>query len=198
MLPEAYDETGAGALSPHNPTYRPAFYSYTLGRKKIPTTIYNNDIERAVNNPEELASVVSMKTKRLYDSYTAWRYEVKREIVAKFIAMCEAEQGTGTSYSGATWDGDSSYDVGALVKSSGANPKYGIVIKPYDGDGDTWIDGVENGTIIELDLVTSIAVPTDTATGEAFILQVKKDVEVSKDMSEGRSLMVILLELVMA
>ena len=44
------------------------------------------------------------------------------------------------------------------------------------------------GFVVTLDLVTKIAKPIDTATGEAFVKQVKADVEVAADISEGHSL----------
>ena len=49
ILPADYDSDGAGALSPADPTYRPVDYSYTVGRKRIKTTIRNDNIERAVH-----------------------------------------------------------------------------------------------------------------------------------------------------
>lgn len=188
ILPEDYDPSGSGALAPHRSTYRPNFYSYTLGRKKIPQTIDNNDLERAVNNIGEFESLINLKTKRIYDSAAAYRYAVKREMIAKLIDFCNAEQGTGSSYSGQTWDEDGEYASGQLVRSAaGTNAKYGIVVKPYDG-GLTFDEAVTDGYVIVLDLVTTIAAPTDTSTGEAFIKQVKEDVEIAQDISEGHSL----------
>ena len=46
ILPEDFDGSGSGALAPHRSTYRPVDFSFTLGRKKIPQTIDNNDVER--------------------------------------------------------------------------------------------------------------------------------------------------------
>lgn len=185
-----YDSTGAGALSPSDPSYRPVFYSYTIGRKVIKQTIRNNELERAVNNASQLVSLVAMKTKRIQDSMAMYRYQVKREMFAKLIDLVDDEQGTTTTYAVST-----AYSVGACLRkaSSGddANVK-GIVVKAITSTSyatiNTWADNVANGYIILLDLVTEIAKPVDTETGEAFIEQVKKDVEVAKDFSEGHSL----------
>ena len=49
IMPTAHDPNGSGALSPSNPTYRPVYYSYSVGKNKVKTTIRNNDIERAVH-----------------------------------------------------------------------------------------------------------------------------------------------------
>ena len=59
ILPVDYDSTGANNMAPNDPTYRPVFYSYTLGRKYIPTTIRNNDIERAVHNEEQFMNIIA-------------------------------------------------------------------------------------------------------------------------------------------
>ena len=43
IMIQDFNASGSGALSPHRPTYRPVFYSYTVGKKYIPTTIDYND-----------------------------------------------------------------------------------------------------------------------------------------------------------
>ena len=185
MLPEDYSPAGADALAPHNPTYRPVDFSYTLGRKMIPTSLKNNDIERAVHNEGEFISIASMRTKRLYDSVAVWRYGVKREILAKLIALCDKVKTDATAYAAAT-----SFAVGAYIKG-GSPVVYGVVVKAITGgasDTNTWAKCLSGGYVILLDLVSEIAAPTDTASGEAFIKQVKSDVEIASDISEGHSL----------
>lgn len=185
MLPEAYDATGANALAPHNPTYRPVDYSYSLGRKVIPTSLKNNDIERAVNNEGEFVSIASMRTKRLYDSVAVWRYGVKREILAKLIGLCDAVKTSATSYAGAT-----SFAVGAYIKG-GSPTAYGVVVKAITGSAsetNSWAKCLSGGYVILLDLVTELAIPSDATSGEAFIKQLKSDVEIASDISEGHSL----------
>lgn len=185
ILPQDYSSSGSNALAPHDPTYRPAFYSYTLGRKVVPTTLRNNDIERAVNEAEEFVSLVSMKSKRLYDSVAAWRYEVKREILAKLIGMVGAVKTGATTYAS-----NVDYSVNAYVKS-GSPAKYGIVVKPITSGASatsSWANALANGFVIVLDLEETLAIPSDTSTGEAFIKAVKNDVEISQDISEGHSL----------
>lgn len=185
MLPEAYSSSGEGAMSPHDPTYRPAFYSYSLGKKVIPTTIRNNDIERAIHFAEQLVELVSMKSKRLYDSVAVWRYEVKREILATLISMCDKVKSQATAYAGAT-----AFSVGDYIKG-GSPTKYGVVVKPITASAsetNSWAKCLSGGFVILLDLVQEIAIPSDTSSGEAFLKAVKKDVEISQDISEGHSL----------
>ena len=187
IMPVAYDSTGAGALSPHRPTYRPVFYSYTLGRYQIPTTIDNNDIERAVHFEEQFVSIIAMKTKRLEDSMAQYRYQVKREALGVLAGLCDDEMGGQN----ATYATSTAYAVNALLKyvDSDSVTHYGIVVKAIAASNTkTWPQVVADGNIVELDLVTELAIPVDTTTGEAFIKQVKADVEVANDSSEGHSL----------
>lgn len=74
------DEDGSRALKFYSPTYRPVSYSYSLGKKVIATSIPNNNVERAVNSYEQLASLLATMTKRIGDSTAQWRYAVKREL----------------------------------------------------------------------------------------------------------------------
>ena len=187
ILPSDYDSDGAGALSPSDPTYRPVDYSYTLGRKKIKTTIRNNNIERAVHFEAQLVDIVSMQFKRLEDSMAVYRYGLKREMVAKLIALCEEPYASTTTFAVST-----AYDVGDYVRkaSTGDGAKvFAVVVKPIAAtNSHDWANAVANGELIELSLIQEIAVPSDTSTGEAFIEQVKKDLEVASDLSEGHSL----------
>ncbi len=181
QIPSAFDPTGAGALTPDDPTYRPVFYSYTLGRQKVKATIRNDNIERAVHNEGQLSEIVSMQFKRIEDSMAQYRYAVKREMVAKFIELAEGEMTSTTAFATNT-----AYAVNTLLTS---NNEHGIVVKPIaSGSGLTWATAKSGGYVVLLDLIEEIAKPTDTATGEAFIKALKKDVEIASDVSEGHSL----------
>ena len=184
-LPQSYDPTGATALAPHDGTYRPVFYSYTIGRKVIPVTLRNNNIERAVHNEGEYIEVVTMQTKRGQDSKAQYRYQVKKEMLAKLIALCEGEMDptNATLFVAAT----AVSTVNTLLKN--ASNAVGILVKPYPSNGAAdWAGAIAAGYIVPLDLVTKIAKPVDTSTGEAFVKQVKADLEAASDVSEGHSL----------
>lgn len=191
-LPESFNSSGSSTLAPHEGTYRPVAYSYTLGKTTFPITIRNNDIERAVHFVEQFVSIIAMKSKRLYDSVAVWRYQVKRQMLAVLAGMCEDASGLGSSYSGETMVFNKAYAVNSLVRSasSGQNIKYGIVVKPVkSGDYANWAGAVADGAVIVYDgLVEELAIPVDTSTGEAFIKSIKKSVEIASDLSEGHSL----------
>ena len=187
ILPSSFDSSGAGALSPSDPSYRPVDYSYSLGRKVIKTTIRNNNIERAVHFEAQLVDIVAMQFKRLEDSMAVYRYELKREMLAKYIALCEEPYASTTTFAIST-----AYSVGAYVRkgSTGDDAKvFAVVVKPVaNTNTHDWANAVLNGELIVLDLIQELAKPADTSTGEAFIEQVKKDLEVASDLSEGHSL----------
>lgn len=185
MLPYDYDSTGTNALNPDDPTYRPVFYSYTLGRKVIKTTLRNDNIERAVHNEGQLGEIVAMQTKRLEDSMAQYRYSVKREMLAKFIGLCEYEMDATNASDYAV---STAYVVNALVKN-GSPAVVGIVVKPIaNTNTHTWQQAIDAGEIVLLNLTQTVAIPEDTTTAEAFIKAVKNDVEIASDVSEGHSL----------
>lgn len=186
IMPESYDSTGAGALSPHDPTYRPNFYSYTLGRKVIKTTIRNNDIERAVHFVEQLVEITSMQVKRLSDSMSAYRYGVKREMLGRLCGLVEACY----SSSNPTFVTATAYTEGTLLKKGATPEVYGIVVKaiPSSPAIADWATAVSGGYIIEYSLISEVALPVDDTTGEDFIQEVKEVVEHAGDLSEGNSL----------
>lgn len=190
ILPVAYDATGANNMAPNDPTYRPVYYSYTLGRQYIPTTIRNDNIERAVHNEGQFISIVSMNTKRLDDSMASYRYGLKREMIARLIDLCEDEMGLDSNNIPATFSASTAYStINTLLKDNNTPTAYGILVKAYTANAATnWADAVAKGYIIVLDLIGTIASPTDTTTANAFIKQIKKDVEKANDISEGHSL----------
>lgn len=186
LLPANYDSTGANTLAPHDPSYRPAFYSKSLGQKTFATTIRNNNLERAVHFIEQFNELVAMISKRLFDSEAMWRYAEKRELLGLMIAECGDVYSTTKTFTAST-----KYDVGEHLRSAAVAPiKYGIVVKPIAVATAlaNWAAAIAGGYVIEQDLITKIAKPVDTSTAEAFIKQLRSDVEVASDYSEGHSL----------
>ena len=192
ILPEDFDANGSTTMAPHVSTYRPVSFSYTLGKKTIPQTIRNNDIERAVHNIGQYEDIITGKTKALYDSETMFRYAMKRQALGVLAERCvdamKASNADKTLATEATSVGSSAIAVNSLVYITG-NTKMYIVVKPIPASsGLTGTTAISGGYLIALDLVKEIAIPVDDSTGEAFIEQVKKDVEIADDFSEGHSL----------
>lgn len=209
IMIEDKDASGSGALAPHRPTYRPVFYSYTLGKKVIKTTIDYNDLERAVHFEAQFVELISMKYKRISDSMAQYRYAVKREMIAKLYAMATSNTlGIGGNVSDlGAWSDDISATWAGYIAEEGISgltlfqidntttgataSQYGnyLVMKAIPSDSPlTLAQILAQGYAVKIDLVTEIAKPVDDTTGKAFIEQVKKDVEIASDSSEGHSL----------
>ena len=190
ILPEDYDSTGANALAPYDSTYRPVFYSYTLGRKFIPQTIRNNDIQRAVHFEAQLVDIVASKTKALYDSETMLRYGIKREALGVLATLCVANMSsTGADVTIAALNTTiaAARTINDVIYCTATGKTYNVV-KNIGANAMTLQSAIDNGFVVEYALVTELAKPTDATSGEAFIEQVKRDVEIASDFSEGHSL----------
>lgn len=191
ILPEDFNSSGSGALAPHESTYRPVSFSYTLGKKTIPQTIRNNDIERAVHNIAQFEEIIAGKTKAMYDSETMLRYSMKRQAIGVLVERCaDAMNSSKADVTIATVGTtiSTALDVNDLLYITGETKMY-VAVKPIAADaGLTGTTAKSGGYVIPLDLVTAIAKPVDDSTGEAFIEQILKDVEVASDFSEGHSL----------
>lgn len=190
-MPMDYDPTGANALAPYDPSYRPPFYSYTLGKKVIPATRRFNDLERAVHNDGELVELISSILVNLYNSEKVWRYSVKREILGKIVAY--ANETTLEQTNAESFDTEAAYSVGTYVKfEDESNPLIHGVFVVFNeipaNSGDTMEDRIASGDIVRLSMVETLTEVTDTASGEAFVKQLKDDVEIASDNSQGYSL----------
>ena len=181
------DLDGSRALKFYSPTYRPVAYSYSLGKKVIPTSIPNNNIERAVHNEGQFVDIIATQEKRLSDSKAMWKYQVKREMLGKFVDM------VATAYSGAT-----AYTQNSTVLAEGTFYKWtdsdsvnhtAVCVvgqaAAVNKSGNTLED---EGILIELQMIEEVPVPEDATTGENFIKALKVAVEKAQDVSEGFSL----------
>ena len=173
-----------GDLKSAYPTYRPAEYSYPLGDKVFTITRSIKELQGTVHNEGQLEELIMGIQRELTNSKIAYRYAAKRQMIGRLAEMCKDEMNASSA---TAWAAGTGRSVNTLVKNS--DNKIGIVVKPYPASaGLAWEPAVAAGYIVVLDLVTTIAKPTDTATGEAFVKQVKKDVEIAGDISECHSL----------
>lgn len=181
------DLDGSRALKFYSPTYRPVCYSYSLGKKVIPTSIPNNNIERAVHNEGQFVDIVATQEKRLADSKAAWKYQVKREMIGKFIDKVAAAYSGATAYTQNStvlaegtfykWtDSDSvNHTAVCVVGQAAAVNKSGNTLEA-------------EGVLIELQMIEEVPIPEDSTTGENYIKALKAAVEKAQDISEGYSL----------
>lgn len=187
ILPVDYADTDeVDDLKSAFPTYRPAEYSYPLGDKVFAITRSYKELQGTVHNEGQLAELIMSIQRELTNSKIAYRYAAKRQMIGRLAKMCEDEMAAATAQ---LWSANTARAVNTIVKNAATPTKIGIVVKAYAAAANLAYDAAVNaGYIVNLDLVTTIAQPTDTATGEAFVKQVKTDVEIASDISEGHSL----------
>lgn len=173
----------AEALKYYAPANMPTSYSYTIGRKVFPTSIPYGDINRAVHDEGQLVDAVTKITKKLTDSEVDMVWDMKLELLGYACKKCIEAMSTSATFAVAK-----AYTLGTYLKDS-TSDAVGIIVKDYKANNATsWADAVSKGFIQVLDLVTTIAKPVDTETGEAFIIQVKNDIKKAKRVSSGCSL----------
>lgn len=164
--------------------YLPPYYSYTLGRKKFRTQRFYNDMERAFHNEGEFGEWVALVLKKLYDSVAAFRYSAKKQLLGRLALEVENSEST----EGNEFDVADSFQVGVNVYKEGGE-EFGIIVKAYPaGEATDWDDAIAKGFISPLNLLSTIAKPTNTATGEAFVKEVKQKVLDASFISQGNSL----------
>lgn len=183
-LPVDYDEDTDGnkSLKDYTPTARKVDFSFSLGRKILPTSIPSNNFERAVHNSDEAVKIASQISKKMEDSKKAYKYQCKRQVIGTLIKKILDAYTNATVYTAGT----TALEMGKYYKNaSGA-----VAVAMFDKtkSADTWETLVAGGKLVVLALKEEIAVPTDETTGEDFLIAVKKDIEIGNDISEGHAL----------
>lgn len=176
------DATNAAddALKPYYPQYENVLYNYSLGKKVIPTTVPYDAFEAAVKNPEEAAGLVNTIMKRLYDTFAVFKYACKKQMISNLVAKCVAAQSTTDA---------TAYTTNSTVLSRGTKYSQNSVAYMCIKSASAAINktlatlAAEGEYVVAVDLVSTLAIPEDTSTGEAFIKEVKKYVEKASDIS---------------
>ena len=91
-LPEDVDFENAGekALQPYLPSVGEVAYSYTLGKKVIPTTVKFNDVERAAIDAGTAGDMIAKIYQKLTNSYSLWTYATKKQLLGNMAAKADA------------------------------------------------------------------------------------------------------------
>lgn len=176
------DDDGDKSMKDYSPSSRPVYYSYTLGRKVFPTSMKYDNIERAVNNKAQYSSVVSEIWKKQEDSIKAFKYQCKREAIGKAIAKIKAMYDNATTYT------VNSTIVAVDSTYKDASGVVAVAIKDFAKSTKTFDQLVSEGVLVKLTMIHEIEVPTDELSGENFLEQVQKDIEVGEDLSSGNSI----------
>lgn len=95
-MPVDEDPNGATTMAPHDPAHETTTYSYSCGKKTIPTTERYNDLERCSLNADAYGAMISQITKRLVDSYTFYTFTQKKQLLANIAAKARAATNKAT------------------------------------------------------------------------------------------------------
>ena len=177
ILPTDYDLTGANALAPNDPTYRAPSYSYPFKKQKFKTTRRYNDLQIACNTEDDFNKLINKITQRLYDSLSQFKFYAKKEILGDVAKKAYDAMNSNTAYA-------TGLSIGTFCKDSATTARGVCMVQTTQA---TYAAAVTKGEVVPLDLVCNIAKPTDTTSGEAFIEQIKSDVEKSQFVNEGHS-----------
>ena len=89
-LPSNFDATGADNDKPAYPTVEDVAYCYTLGRKKIKTTVPYDNVERAALSADDAASMTGKIMERLQNSESLYEYNLKKQLLANMADKAAA------------------------------------------------------------------------------------------------------------
>lgn len=84
-----FENAGENALKPYLPSVEDVSYSYTLGRKVIPTTVPYNNIERAAVNAEVAGNMIADVSAKLAASYKIYTYACKKQLLGNMAAKAD-------------------------------------------------------------------------------------------------------------
>lgn len=178
--PSQFDETGAHAMAPSYPHNAPVSYSVEQAMQTFKTTERMSGYAQSFNDAAELATYVSGIARRLYDSETLWRNGLKKQLLG--VVAKEHTLNPAKTYAAAS---AASLKIGEKVKDGNGIP---YVVRKGIANNTTLENAVAAGQLVKLDLATTMAVPTDATTGEAFIKSVKNYVAKFMKPRSGYSL----------
>lgn len=84
-LPSAFDPAGADNDKAAYPTVEDVAYCYTLGRKKIKTSVPYDNVERAALTAEGAASMTGKIMERIQNSESLYEYNLKKQLLANMV-----------------------------------------------------------------------------------------------------------------
>lgn len=177
IAPEDYvKESGLGNVNGPEIGARPVRYSYTQGRKKWKVKKHFDDLERAFSTEAGAINALEGITERLESSYRMWRDDAKRKLLGTLASKAKQIMTTTTTFAKST-----AYTTGTAVRKDTNGSAYAIVFKDIPASNQLdWAGAVGAGYLAPVNLVEKVDVPTDDATGEAFIIAVKEAVRKMK------------------
>ena len=158
---------------PYYPTYRKAAYSYSLGAERWRETKKHDSIQKAMRSESEANKFFADIAYKLESGYRLFRNDCKKALLGKFAMQALNNLKNATAYTATTVITNN--EIGKYYKNGN---EVAIAFKTKDATSKTWANAIADGTLVKPEFVSSMAIPTDTTTGEDtlidFKLQVKK------------------------
>ena len=175
VSPEPFDEDGTDNMKPHRPSWQKPCYSSRLGKKTLPITVDAIKYQSAFHDEGTYVAFTNMITKRLYDSLELYLNGLRRNLLGT-VADKLIGQSSEVAFSAAS------------TYAAGTHCAEGVVVKDITANEfANWAAAVKGGKAVALDLSTTLAIPSDVETGEAFIKSVKTYVEKFAKPQQGYS-----------
>lgn len=81
------------ALKPYLPETEAAYYSISLGRKVLPTTIPYDNVERGAIDSQAAGTMIAKVTEKFADSGSMYRFALKKQLIGNMISKAIAKGG---------------------------------------------------------------------------------------------------------
>ena len=91
-----HDPDGATDLAPERPDFEDNFYTEQLARKTFKTTLDDNKYEKAMLGEGDVAALTAVILKRLWDSFNIHKYQMKKQLLGRFIDKVPANGANAT------------------------------------------------------------------------------------------------------
>ena len=182
VVPISYDNTGANTLVPHYPEKAPVFYSYPLEGLNFPISVRKVEYRQFFTDAENASRYIATLLKKHSDAQKIYRFAKKKALLGYFAKLAI------DSYEGATtFVASTAYNEGTYLKDAS---KVAVAVKEIKvADALADLDAaIAGGFAVVSNIMVEVTAPTDTATGEAFIKQVKSDVEKAERPSSANNL----------
>lgn len=182
LLAAEYGGFAGGEADKAPSTFRPATYSEQLKPWGLEHTIENYKMQKVSRGQADFAALMAQEYSKVADSREVTRYAHKLELLGKVYDLIDKAI-TGAATYGAT----TAYNPGQYVKSG---DDVGVVFKKKTAASKAWDAAIKDGTVVKLNLVSSIAEPgDDSASGQAFLTEaINTAIRANRKVHDGDSL----------
>lgn len=171
ILPQDYVADGSGAFKFYPSSFRKARYNIVYTEKQLIKSVKRDQFREYMKDRGAFQRFILDTTKTFSDSYAVWKEDALLNLL-KLTAQAVIAATSSTT----TFAANTAYAKGTYLRSASSGTiAHGVVFNDIPASsGVNWTTRVEQGDIVVLDgLVTTLAKPTDSTSGEAFAIALK-------------------------